>query len=229
VIDIVKHRQILLNILKDIYQDSQIAPLLGFKGGTCLYFFHELPRFSTDLDFNLVNADSFQPQKLAAIFERYVTITDFMEKRNTWFWLGSYKKTHHGVKIEISKRLFDDEYEQLNLYGISVRCLKKAFLFAHKLCAIKDRTFLANRDLFDAHFMFQKQFPVAEQIIEKRTGLKTARYFQDLADYIPKHISQRGILDGLAEMLDQEQKQWVKTQLISSLLFYLRSYRGDGD
>ena len=41
-------------ILKDIYADITINSLLGFKGGTCAYFFYNLPRFSVDLDFDLL-------------------------------------------------------------------------------------------------------------------------------------------------------------------------------
>ncbi|HCC85077.1 MAG TPA: hypothetical protein DEQ06_00520 [Porphyromonadaceae bacterium] len=39
-------------LLKDIYTDIEIAPSLGFKGGTALMFFYDLPRFSIDPDFN---------------------------------------------------------------------------------------------------------------------------------------------------------------------------------
>lgn len=223
-INIPLHRQVLLGILKDIFQDRVLAPLLGFKGGTCLYFFHDLPRFSTDLDFNLLDEAFFDPKKFQQILEKYISITDFKEKRQTWFWLGSYKKTHHGVKVEISKRNFNDEYELLDLYGISLQCMKKSHLFAHKLCAIKDRQFIANRDIFDANFMFENQFPIANKIIEQRTNMKTLEYFQQLIKYIPSHLSKRGILDGMGEMLTGEQKQWVKQKLLESLLFYLKSY-----
>ena len=41
-------------ILKDIYTDASISSLLGFKGGTCVYLFYNLPRFSVDLDFDLL-------------------------------------------------------------------------------------------------------------------------------------------------------------------------------
>mgnify|MGYP006316230969 FL=1 len=33
-LDYSKHKNILLQILKDIYSDTSIAPHLGFKGGT---------------------------------------------------------------------------------------------------------------------------------------------------------------------------------------------------
>ena len=58
-----KHQLIMGRILKDIYADIAISPLLGFKGGTCAYFFYGLPRFSVDLDFDLLAA-SDENQKM---------------------------------------------------------------------------------------------------------------------------------------------------------------------
>ncbi len=224
-IDLSLHRKILLGILKDIYQDRTLAPLLGFKGGTCLYFFHELPRFSTDLDFNLLqNSESFESQTFQKILQKNISIKDFHEKKNTWFWLGSYTDSNRTVKIEISKRQFPDKYEIKDFYGIAVQCLEKSCLFAHKLCAVQDRKMLAMRDLFDVHFMFTKNFPIAHNIIELRTGLKTPEYFQKLGDYIPKHITKRGVLDGLGDVLNPEQKKWAQDHLLKELLFYLKSY-----
>ena len=40
-----KHQLIMGRILRDIYADASIASRLGFKGGTCAYFFYDLPRF----------------------------------------------------------------------------------------------------------------------------------------------------------------------------------------
>jgi hypothetical protein len=45
-IDNNKHRYYLVQILKDIYSDRELANSLGFKGGTALMFFYDLPRFS---------------------------------------------------------------------------------------------------------------------------------------------------------------------------------------
>lgn len=49
-----KHTLIMTQILKDIYSDVTISSLLGFKGGTAAYLFYDLPRFSVDLDFDLL-------------------------------------------------------------------------------------------------------------------------------------------------------------------------------
>lgn len=54
-LDISTHKTILFQILKDIYSDTTISPLLGFKGGTTALMFYELNRFSIDLDFDLLD------------------------------------------------------------------------------------------------------------------------------------------------------------------------------
>jgi len=54
-LDIATHNNLLVQILKDIYSDTDISPFLGFKGGTAAYLFYDLPRFSVDLDFDLLD------------------------------------------------------------------------------------------------------------------------------------------------------------------------------
>jgi len=42
-LDINKHKLYLFQILKDIYEDKELSGILGFKGGTALMFFYDLP------------------------------------------------------------------------------------------------------------------------------------------------------------------------------------------
>jgi predicted nucleotidyltransferase component of viral defense system len=49
------HKTILLQILKDIYTDNSLGPILGFKGGTAANLFYNLGRFSVDLGFDLLD------------------------------------------------------------------------------------------------------------------------------------------------------------------------------
>ena len=58
-VDINRHKFFLVQILKDIYSDLELANILGLKGGTALMFFYDLPRFSVDLDFNLLVLGDF--------------------------------------------------------------------------------------------------------------------------------------------------------------------------
>src|SRR5690554_8003374 len=77
-VDINKHRFFLFQILKDIYEDKELAGILGFKGGTALMFFYDLPRFSVDLDFNLLDQskEEIVYEKLRQILQKYGKIDD---------------------------------------------------------------------------------------------------------------------------------------------------------
>ncbi len=68
-LNIGRHKNVLTEILKALYGDTTIAPFLAFKGGTAALFNYNLPRFSVDLDFDLLN-----PSKEEYVFERVTTI-----------------------------------------------------------------------------------------------------------------------------------------------------------
>src|SRR3989338_6916435 len=114
-----KHQLIMGQILKDIYTDVSVGPLLGFKGGTCAYFFYNLPRFSADLDFDLLAAsDENQKlvfEKIINILDKYGQIKDQYIKRFTVFALLSYGDDDHNIKVEINVRKLakniNDRYE----------------------------------------------------------------------------------------------------------------------
>lgn len=217
-----QHEQILKNILRDILKDNRLSPQLALKGGTCLYLFHHLPRFSVDLDFNLMEDTPFKPDNLTDIISNYLNIEDQREKKFTWFWLGSSEKGRQKIKVEIGKRRFPDKYEVKQFYGLSANTMTPEYIFAHKLCAITDRTMPQNRDLYDSWFMFKNQFPINEQIITSRTNNSTIDYLISLKKYIQKNINSSDILNGLGELLDQPQKQWVKTNLLDELTFQIQ-------
>lgn len=67
--EISTHYSYLYNILKDIASDNELSPLLLFKGGTSLMFFHDLPRFSVDLDFSLIDKEREQ-----FVYDRCLTL-----------------------------------------------------------------------------------------------------------------------------------------------------------
>ena len=62
-----KHRYYMMQVLLAIFRHPQLSQLLAFKGGTSLMIFHNLSRFSTDLDFNLLDASKTE----------YVSITSY--------------------------------------------------------------------------------------------------------------------------------------------------------
>lgn len=194
---------------------------MAFKGGTCLYIFYGLNRFSTDLDFNL-RSEKLDHEEITKILKKYLNIEDFSSKRNTWFWLGSYEKGLQKIKIEISKRDYPDKYINKNYFGILIPTMDPEFMLAHKLCAIMDRKKLQNRDLFDTWFMFDKQWDPNEDIISIRTGKSKIEYYKDLVKFIEKEVDKKYILEGLGEVIDEKHKNWVRDHLVEELLFQLK-------
>ena len=88
-----KHQLIMGRILQDIYSDTSISSLLGFKGGTCAYFFYGLTRFSVDLDFDLFSTDEATQklvyEKIGDMLKKYGEVKDSYIKQNTVFFLLS--------------------------------------------------------------------------------------------------------------------------------------------
>ncbi len=211
------HEFIMKNILKDIYSNPHLQSSICLKGGTCLYLFYELDRFSVDLDFNLVSQE-FNSNLLTNILEKYINIEDFTNKYFTWFWLGGYEKGSQKIKIEISKIDYPDSYINQSFYGLTIPIMSTACMFAHKLCAITDRTKLQNRDLYDANFMFSKMFDIDDNIIKTRTGLSTKDYLNKLVEFIEIRKDRINILEGLGELISDSQKDKIKNGLINELI-----------
>ncbi len=83
------HRNIMLRILLKISSDPLLARNLIFKWWTALYFLHNLDRFSTDLDFDLIDKSKEKEvlKKIWNIIKEYGDVKDLRIKRYTIFGL----------------------------------------------------------------------------------------------------------------------------------------------
>lgn len=224
-----RHRQIMANILKDIYTDIEISSLLGFKGGTAAYFFYNLPRFSVDLDFDLIKTDSKTAEavfaKIENIIKNYGVIKDKQIKRFTIFFLLSYGKEDHNIKIEISTRENNNKYELKKYLGIPMLAAKKETLFANKLAALCNRRETAMRDIYDIYFFAKNFWDIDEEVLKFWTKNDIKKYLDTCIKTIEK-ISEKTILKGLGEVLEEEkEKIWARENLKKEVLFALRNYR----
>ncbi len=224
--DINKHKFLLLQILKDIYSDVELAPILGFKGGTALMFFYNLPRFSVDLDFNLLDSskEKFVFEKVRQILFKYGTIFDETIKFYGPIIVLDYGTGERKLKVEISNRQFEDHYEIKNLLGISIKTMIAPDMFAHKLCALLDRSAITNRDIFDAWFFMQNKTPLNKSIVEARMQMPLPDYLQKCIDHLAA-MSDRGLLNGLGEVMDDEMKKFVKVKLQKESVALLKFYK----
>jgi predicted nucleotidyltransferase component of viral defense system len=221
-LDIQTHKKYIIKLFLDILSNENLSVTLGFKGGTALYLFYNLDRFSTDLDFDIIDKD-FKPKQMTLEIEKSLEIKEYREKRYTHFWLCSYSKGQHKIKVEVSKREHQNDYEVKDYRGYSCRILTKECMFAHKLCAITERTVLQNRDLYDSWFMFSNNFPVKEEILIERLGKNLSEYSKDLVEVIDNLPKDYNILNGLGSVLDMKRREWVKENLLKELRKYLVS------
>lgn len=225
-IDINKHKFLLIRILKDIFSDTELAASLGFKGGTALMFFYDLPRFSVDLDFNLIFSERVDSvySKIRDILLKYGSIHDEAKKFYGLILVLNYGTGERKLKLEISNRNYGDRYELKNLLGINMKVMEVTDMFAHKLCALLDRTSLANRDIFDCWFFMERQTPINKRIVETRMNMSLTDYLQLCIDQLEK-MSDKGLLHGMGELMDNEMKKFVRTRLRSETLSFLHLYK----
>jgi len=220
--DILEHRNILIKILKDIYTDPSVGPLLGFKGGTAAYLFYNLGRFSLDLDFDLLKESKadYVFSRVKEIVNQYGKVKQAQKKKFTLFILLSYKPGMPNIKIEINRRNFGSRYEIKTFLGIPMKVMVKEDMFAHKLVAMYERRGKATRDIFDVWFFLKNGWGINEGIIKKRTGVTLKEFLKECINLIQK-IPEKGILGGMGELLDEKTKRWAKTNLKKDLLFLL--------
>ena len=221
-----RHRFYLVQILKDIYSDLELANSLGFKGGTALMFFYNLPRFSVDLDFNLLVAEKEEIvyRKIRQILLKYGKIFDEAKKFYGPLIVLDYGKDERKLKVEISNRVFNNRYEIKNLLGINVKVMVQEDMFAHKLCALLDRNAIANRDIFDCWFFMQKQTPINKTIVETRMDMSLSDYLQACIEHL-EGMSDQGLLQGMGELTDGKMKRFVKVNMRSELIKLMKFYK----
>jgi predicted nucleotidyltransferase component of viral defense system len=148
----------------------------AFYGGTCLRIFHDLPRFSEDLDFSLLRSDasfSFAPyfKAIEREFESLgftIDITEkiksaqtpivsaFLKKSSSVYDLKIQGQRTIKIKFEVDTEpplgFVTEERLQLQPYTFYVKCFDLPSLFAGKVHALLYRKWknrIKGRDWFD--------------------------------------------------------------------------------
>ncbi len=223
-LDYSKHKNILLQILKDIYSDTTIATNLGFKGGTAALLFYSLNRDSVDLDFDLLDESRGQAvfEKIHKIAAGYGKIVDSRAKRFNLINVISYDIKSQNIKIEVNRRSFGSKYELKTLLGISMLVMVQEDMFAHKLMAMHERVGKTSRDIYDVWFFLKNNWPVNKEIIQKRSGMSFKELLQKCNEQLEK-MDNKNILVGLGEFLTESQKDWARAKLRTETIFLLKA------
>ncbi|MDK2948960.1 MAG: hypothetical protein PWQ56_125 [Patescibacteria group bacterium] len=218
-----KHKNILLQILKEIYSDTSIAHCLGFKGGTAAMLFYDLPRPSVDLDFDLLDEakekDVFD--KINKIAGGYGKITSsYMQKSNLKNVI-SYDPKAQNIKIEVNRRQFGSKYELKTFLGVSMQVMVKEDMFAHKLMAMYERIGKTSRDIFDVEYFAKNDWPINKEIVENRSQMEYSKLLEKCIEKL-EAMDNKHILDGLGELLSDSQKDSVRAKLRNDAIFSLK-------
>lgn len=219
-------------ILRDIYSDTTISPLMGLKGGTCAYFFYDLPRFSVDLDFDLFTTDEATQkmvfEKVKTILEKYGEVKNSYIKRYTIFFFLSYGDADHNIKVEVNIRMLMPDlkkyYELKEYLGISMLVGKKDYLFSSKLAALTLRSETAMRDIYDIWYFGKNNWNIDSEVIKVRTEKSVKNHLTDCLAII-EQVKDNQILQGLGEFLNEKEKSWVKNHLRKEAVFLLKNYQ----
>lgn len=210
-----RHKFYMAQILSLIFKDKDLCNVLAFKGGTSLMFFHNLNRFSTDLDFNLLDPDKLDLayDKVRAILTRFGTIDAEAKKLYGPVLVLNYGKGERMLKVEISVRQYPNHYEMRSLAGTDIRVMVMPDMFAHKLCAMGER--FSPRDIYDVWFFLQNHTEINEEIVRIRTAKSVSEYTAWCAEHV-KEASPKLLMQGLGEVLnDAKSKTFVKNKLIA--------------
>lgn len=222
-LDSARHRVKLIEILKDIYDDPELRTSLGFKGGTAAMLFYDLPRFSVDLDFDLLKTgnEDLIFDKIKAILGKHGTLREARKKRFTLFFQISYERGGHTIKVEASRRTSSSQFEPKSYLGIPMLVMKQADMAAGKLSSIITRKKPAMRDVYDTWFFMKNHWPVSERVFEEKTGQSLDKGLKTIIKQV-KGIRRNQILQGLGELVERGQKDWARDKLVEETVFYLK-------
>ncbi|MBQ9230395.1 MAG: nucleotidyl transferase AbiEii/AbiGii toxin family protein [Prevotella sp.] len=191
------------NIEQEVMQQIALAGLhrggffkhAAFYGGTCLRIFHQLPRFSEDMDFSLtekrddIHIENFFPaiieefhlsgheieivKKDKKIFGRVESA--FLKENTEAYDIKFQTKKKTKVKIELDTDpplLFDTEQKLLmQPYSFNVRCVTLPDLYAGKMHALVYRAWqrrVKGRDWYDFEWYVRHRVPLDFQHLQER-------------------------------------------------------------
>jgi len=222
------HKSIFIKILRDIYSDPSLRTILGFKGGTAAMLFYGLPRFSVDLDFDLLDTGKKEVvfEKLKEMLPKFGSLTQATDKQYTLLFILNYIKGERNLKIEISKRPVKSTFVIKNYLGISMLVMNDADMATCKLAALLTRKRFATRDVFDTWYFLKNNWPMNEPLFFEKVGISLSEALEKAKRQV-KTIKKTELLAGLGDLLDNKQKDWVREKMVDELVFYLDLYQSE--
>jgi len=92
------------------------------------------------------------------------------------------------------------------------------------LCAMLDRTTLTNRAIFDCWFFMNNKTSLNKFIVETRMEMTLSDYLQKCIEKL-EGMSDKGMLNGLGELMDGDTKKFVRSKLRTDAISLLKFYK----
>lgn len=229
----VRHKNIMLRLLREIISNNLLTNSLVFKGGTYAALLGILNRFSVDLDFDLpdINIKNDVRDECYKIFDKLdLSIKD--ESKNHLQFFLKYDAPHderNTLKLEINDVPSKfNEYEAVSLREINMYCNGHTLptMFANKMVASMARYEktgeIAGRDFYDMHVFFEKGLNVNTKVVEDLTKMSYKDYLRELLRFIDKHVSNKLLQEDLNVLLGLDEMQKVVPVLRAELLGFVR-------
>jgi predicted nucleotidyltransferase component of viral defense system len=180
-------REFLQELILQIIDRKGYFKNLAFVGGTALRTIYDLPRFSEDLDFSLVNAKGFIFKRMLVELRNELELSgftveeapgkektvqsEFIKFKGLPYDLGlsEHKNEKLFVKLEIDVLPppgFVSEIIMINKnFLFKVRCYELSSLFAGKLHAVLFRKYTKGRDYYDLLWFMTRKIPVNYELL----------------------------------------------------------------
>jgi hypothetical protein len=76
-------------------------------------------------------------------------------------------------------------------------------------------------------FYKKNMWPINKEIVEKKSKMTYGDLLQKSIAKLEK-FNNKNILDGLGELLNNKQKDWVRSNLLKDVIFYLKLMANEG-
>ncbi|MEI6118744.1 MAG: nucleotidyl transferase AbiEii/AbiGii toxin family protein [bacterium] len=216
------HEKHIKKILITIFTDD-IGKFLAFKGGTLAYLKHNLDRFSTDIDLDILDPTQEERiiKRVREILVMYGDIKGERSFNDSYRFVFRYNQEDMNIKVELNKRVWEhNTYEVQTIEEIDILCMTPDCMFTNKLVALSERFY--PRDLYDVEFFNRKKFPLKELLIKERTGLSIKKFTQELVKELPNRLPKNKVLHNLGEVLTKKQQYRVKEYLLDEVVDFLK-------
>ncbi|UCD85475.1 MAG: nucleotidyl transferase AbiEii/AbiGii toxin family protein [Deltaproteobacteria bacterium] len=177
---------------------------LAFVGGTALRIIYDMPRFSEDLDFSLINKRGFSFPALLKTIKRELEMTgysveevkskgktvigEFIRFKGLLSELGLSKNKNEKlfVKLEIDSNppgKFETEIIMVNRnFLYKVQCYKTDSLFANKLHAVLFRKYEKGRDYYDLLWFLTRKTAINYDLLSSAAAQTEKKHIAINAD-----------------------------------------------